>query len=222
MMINADFAHAVMLNTDEMPWRPSPMPGVERRMLYREGDEVAKATSLVRFSAGHHFSTHQHGGGEEFLVLDGVFSDEHGNFPVGSYVRNPVGTGHTPFSDQGCTILVRLWQMQEGDDLSVAVNTRSTDRWESTDSEDVEQLKLHHFQDEDNLMLYWLRASEWQFPCMAQYFELFVIEGELTLNSASFARTHQLLAGYWFRRPFPSHGLMMSATEGTRVLVRTW
>src|SRR6516165_7170873 len=59
------------------------------RPVHRIGDEVARATSVVRYAPKSRFSAHIHGGGEEFLVLDGVFQDEHGDFPVGSYIRNP-------------------------------------------------------------------------------------------------------------------------------------
>jgi anti-sigma factor ChrR (cupin superfamily) len=84
-------------------------------MLDRIGDEVARATSIVRYAPHSHFSPHTHGGGEEFLVLDGVFQDEHGDYPVGTYVRNPPGTAHAPASKDGCTIFVRLWQFRAND-----------------------------------------------------------------------------------------------------------
>src|SRR3546814_13833638 len=99
MEINADFDAAVGLRVDGLVWRPSPMPGVERRMLDRIGGEVARATSIVRYAPGSHFSAHRHDGGEEFIVLDGTFEDEHGDYHAGTYVRNPVGTRHTPRSD---------------------------------------------------------------------------------------------------------------------------
>ena len=81
-------------------------------MLDRIGDEVARATSLVRYAPNSHFPAHEHGGGEEFLVLSGTFSDESGDFPAGTYVRNPPGTRHAPFTRGGCEILVKLRQMQ--------------------------------------------------------------------------------------------------------------
>jgi anti-sigma factor ChrR (cupin superfamily) len=71
-------------------------------MLDRIGDEVARATSIVRCAPNSHFSAHTHGGGEEFFVLDGVFSDEHGDFPAGSYIRNPPSSHHRPGSGPGC------------------------------------------------------------------------------------------------------------------------
>lgn len=89
MEINADFSKPVVMHSDQIEWQPSPMKGVERRMLDRIGDEVARATTIVRYAPGSHFSAHTHTGGEEFIVLDGVFQDEHGDFPAGTYVRNP-------------------------------------------------------------------------------------------------------------------------------------
>ena len=105
--LNADFDKRVALHAADIPWQASPMAGVERRMLDRIGDEVARATTIVRYAPGSQFSAHVHTGGEEFLVLEGVFQDEFGDFPAGSYIRNPPGSKHTPGSEPGCTILVR-------------------------------------------------------------------------------------------------------------------
>lgn len=91
------------------------MKGVDRRMLDRIGGEVARATTIVRYAPNSLFSTHTHTGGEEFVVLDGVFQDEHGDYPAGTYVRNPPTTQHTPGSEQGCTIFVKLWQFDMDD-----------------------------------------------------------------------------------------------------------
>ncbi|AER56367.1 anti-ECFsigma factor, ChrR [Pseudoxanthomonas spadix BD-a59] len=115
MEINADFARPVVAHADQLEWQPSPMKGVERRMLDRIGGEVARATTIVRYAPGSRFSPHTHTGGEEFIVLDGVFQDEHGDFPAGTYVRNPPTTSHTPGSSEGCTIFVKLWQFDMAD-----------------------------------------------------------------------------------------------------------
>ena len=119
MDINADFSVRASAHAHSNAWIPSPMAGVERKMLDRIGDEVARATTIVRYAPGSHFSPHVHTGGEEFLVLEGVFQDEHGDFPVGSYVRNPPTTRHTPGSEPGCTILVKLWQFDLDDRTDV-------------------------------------------------------------------------------------------------------
>jgi hypothetical protein len=115
MELNADFTKRVVVHSEQLEWIASPMPGVDRRMLDRIGGEVARATSIVRYAPGSHFSEHTHTGGEEFIVLDGVFQDEHGDFPAGTYVRNPPTTAHTPGSAPGCVIFVKLWQFDMND-----------------------------------------------------------------------------------------------------------
>jgi len=115
MDLNADFTTRAVVHSQDIPWLASPMAGVDRRMLDRIGDEVARATSIVRYAPGSSFSAHTHTGGEEFIVLDGVFQDDYGDFPAGTYVRNPPTTSHTPGSEPGCTIFVKLWQFDPDD-----------------------------------------------------------------------------------------------------------
>jgi anti-sigma factor ChrR (cupin superfamily) len=115
MELNADFSQRVVVHATRLPWIPSPIAGVERRMLDRIGDEVARATSIVRYAPQSRFPPHTHGGGEEFLVLDGVFEDEHGDYPAGSYIRNPPTSRHTPGSAPGCVLFVKLWQFDPAD-----------------------------------------------------------------------------------------------------------
>src|SRR5262245_2310599 len=126
MELNADFSQRVAVHAAKLPWIPSPMAGVHRRMLDRIGDEVARATSIVRYAPRSHFSPHSHPGGEEFLVLDGVFQDEHGDYPAGFYIRNPPTTRHTPGSEPGCVIFVKLWQFDPEDRTEVRIDTGKT------------------------------------------------------------------------------------------------
>ena len=147
MEINADFTKQVAINSEELDWIASPMPGVDRRMLDRIGGEVARATSLVRYVPNSKFSAHEHTGGEEFIVLEGVFQDEHGDYPVGTYVRNPPTTSHTPGSEPGCTIFVKLWQFDlddrnqfrknMADELEAPVNGVATAHLHKDDREHV-------------------------------------------------------------------------------------
>jgi len=125
MNLNADFGARAAVHATRLDWTPSPIPGVDRRMLDRIGDEVARATSIVRYAPHSHFSPHTHGGGEEFLVLEGVFQDEHGDYPAGTYVRNPPTSSHTPGSEPGCTIFVKLWQFDPRDRRPVRTDTSS-------------------------------------------------------------------------------------------------
>ena len=101
MELNANFDDRIVINTRNNNWVPSPVKGIERNMLDRLGAEFARATSVVRYAPGSSFTPHEHPLGEEFLVLSGVFSDEHGTYPEGTYVRNPPGSTHHAFSDQG-------------------------------------------------------------------------------------------------------------------------
>jgi anti-sigma factor ChrR (cupin superfamily) len=108
MNLNEDYSQRVVLNHNELPWVDSPEAGVHRRLLERLGDEVARATSVVRYDAGARFPEHHHDSGEEILVLEGVFSDETGDYPAGTYIMNPPGSSHAPFSDTGCLLFVKL------------------------------------------------------------------------------------------------------------------
>ncbi len=119
MRIRDDLSQPVIVHAAKLDWVPSPAAGVERRMLFRIGEEVARATSIVRYAPKSAFPRHTHGGGEEIVVLEGVFQDEHGDYPTGSYFRNPPGTSHVPASEPGCTIFVRLWQFREGDQAQI-------------------------------------------------------------------------------------------------------
>ena len=123
MELNADFTKRAVMHGATLPWQASPIIGVERRMLDRVGNEVARATTIVRYAPHSQFSPHTHGGGEEFLVLAGVFQDERGDYPVGTYGRNPPTSHHTPGSASGCTILVKLWQFDPDDRTQVTIHT---------------------------------------------------------------------------------------------------
>jgi anti-sigma factor ChrR (cupin superfamily) len=123
-MLNMDFTQRVVIDTTTQPWVPSPKAGVWRKPLAREEAERGHATSIVRYDAGASFNGHNHPGGEEILVLEGTFSDETGDFTAGTYFRNPLGFRHSPFSKDGCLILVKLHQFQPDDEKRIAIQTR--------------------------------------------------------------------------------------------------
>ena len=126
-MLNLDFQQRVVINTSEQDWIDSPSAGVKRKLLEREEAERGRATSIVEYKPGASFNTHSHPLGEEILVLSGVFSDEYGDYPAGTYLRNPPGSSHAPFSKEGCVLLVKLHQFQQDDTATVRVNTQQTD-----------------------------------------------------------------------------------------------
>lgn len=202
MRINADFDQHVAIDTNTMDWVPSPMKGVDRRMLDRIGDEVARATSLVRYAPESYFSPHTHGGGEEFLVLDGTFVDEHGAYPAGTYVRNPVGSSHTPSSPDGCTIFVKLWQMDPAD--QTFVRTHLDDLPWISSVPGAERASAHKFGDEE---VFFLRLQ----PGYQGYLqdhpggeETYVISGSFSDENGHFP------AGSWIRQPVGSAHTVVS------------
>ncbi len=143
MHVRADLSESALVAPSGWDWVDSPQAGVRRVMLDRVGDEVAVATSLVRYAPESRFPRHDHARGEEFIVLEGEFADEHGRYPPGTYVRNPPGTHHAPFSDPGCLIWVKLRQFHP-DDLEQMVLPLDTPI-----PEDGQQRRvLHEYADE--------------------------------------------------------------------------
>lgn len=126
-MLNLNFSDRVVIKTSEQEWIDSPAAGVRRKLLEREEAERGRATSVVEYKPGARFQTHQHPLGEEIFVLAGVFSDENGDYGAGTYIRNPPGSEHAPFSEPGCKLLVKLHQFQPDDLASVRINTNTTD-----------------------------------------------------------------------------------------------
>jgi anti-sigma factor ChrR (cupin superfamily) len=212
-LINADFSQRVVIATNDLPWVPSPQAGVERRMLDRIGAEVARATSLVRYASHSAFPGHSHGLGEEFLVLEGVFSDEHGDYPAGTYVRNPPGSGHSPRTAPGCTILVKLRQMRRSDHERVVVDS-STATWKPGEVTGYTRLALYSSgaqsgdQPVEQVTMECLLAGV-ALPaveCRGGE-EIFLLAGDLADESASYG------AGTWIRNP-PGYRRKLRSVRG--------
>ncbi len=108
----------------------------------------------MRYAAGSGYSAHTHNGGEEILVLEGIFSDEYGDYPAGTYLRNPPGTSHQPFSKEGCTLLVKLWQFAEDDSTQLRLNTRQGD-WQAGLVDGLSVLPLHEHNGVNTALVRW-------------------------------------------------------------------
>lgn len=216
MEINADFTKRAVVHAADLPWTPSPMAGVDRRMLDRVGAEVARATSIVRYAPGSHFSAHTHDGGEEFLVLEGVFQDEHGDFPAGSYIRNPPTSSHTPGSAPGCVILVKLWQFDPADRTQIRLNTAGLAA--TPDPARPNVLTLPLFQDDRETV----RIETWTAGAAvavgdAGGAEYFVLDGGFAQDGEQFQ------AQSWLRLPVgdTSSPSAQVGANGARVWVKT-
>ncbi|WP_417728670.1 cupin domain-containing protein [Roseovarius sp.] len=213
MRLNADFSQRVVIRPQDYNWVQSPATGVERMMLDRIGQEVARATTIVRFAPESYFEAHTHGGGEEFLVLEGVFSDESGDYPAGSYVRNPIGTSHKPHTKEGCTILVKLYQFDVTDTEQFHIDTRTAEfRPGLVDGLSV--LPLHTAVNENVALVRWAPGTRFTAHRHWGGEEIFVVEG-------TFADEHGTYpAGTWLRSPHLSEHKPFS-DEGCLIYVKT-
>lgn len=210
-MLNMAFDERIVIDTARMDWEASPMPGVWRKPLAREAAESGHTTSIVRFDAESYFSRHTHPLGEEILVLDGTFSDEHKDFGPGSYFRNPPGSAHTPFSKDGCTLLVKLDQFSPDDTAHVHVDTRNTP-WLPGQGR-LEVMPLHDFSGEHVALVKWPAGERFQPHRHFGGEEIFVISGELIDEFGSYP------AGTWLRSPHMSEHLPF-ADEDTLIWVK--
>ncbi|UTW46334.1 cupin domain-containing protein [bacterium SCSIO 12696] len=213
--LNSDFALPVVIRPDDYCWLPSPMPGVERMMLDRIGSEVARATSIVHYAPNSEFSPHTHTGGEEFLVLDGVFADEHGEYPKGSYVRNPIGTAHTPvIGSEGATIFVKLQQFDSNDTEQKIIDT-TNNGWQPGLVDGLSVLPLHEFGSESVALVRWAPNTGFQGHTHWGGEEIFVLEGTFHDEYGSYP------AGSWLRSPHMSSHNPFSKDDGALIYVKT-
>lgn len=210
MRINADFSRRALVVPRSEDWVHSPESGVDRLMLDRIGDEVARATSIVRYAAGSSFPRHSHPKGEEFLVLDGVFSDDTGDFPTGFYVRNPPGSSHAPRSENGCRILVKLRQFDLQDLTPVVIDTSAETGWQDC-GESLKRLPLHEFATEKVEMLRLASGATFELDGGA---ELLIIAGAAECEGRLLGREA------WLRLP-RNATVILSAREATTMWLKT-
>ena len=213
MELNADFGVRAAVHSDELPWIKSPMPGVDRRMLDRIGDEVARATTIVRYAPQSRFSAHVHTGGEEFFVLDGVFEDEHGQFPAGSYIRNPPQSSHTPGSEPGCTIFVKLWQFDLNDRTHVRIDTNKMRFVDPADRQGVSVLPLFSDGSEDVCLEQWDPGASVPVDAPGGI-EVLVLDGAFEEGGERFSRNS------WLRLPRGSRSNASVSEDGARVWIK--
>lgn len=211
MELNADFNERVLVHSDAIDWTASPMPGVDRRMLDRIGGEVARATTIVRYAPKSHFSAHTHTGGEEFIVLDGVFQDEHGDYPEGTYVRNPPTTSHTPGSEPGCTIFVKLWQFDMEDRNQFRKNMADE---LGTPVGGVAKAVLHS-DDRETVSYFHLDPGATLSASQEGGIEILLIAGGMSEGG------DELGKGSWLRLPQGTNLTAVAGDEGAKVWMKT-
>lgn len=213
MNINDDFDRRVAVDTAAVAWTASPQPGVERRMLDRVGGELARATSIVRYAAGAGYTTHAHTGGDEIFVLQGIFSDEHGDYPAGTYLRNPPGSSHTPFSREGCLLFVKFWQFAPDDTGTVHIDT-SKAAWYPAAAPGVSVLPLHEHAGVNTALVRWAPNTRTPPHRHLDGEEILVLAGKFRDENGEYG------PGSWLRSPRGSRHAPRAGPEGAILYVK--
>jgi anti-sigma factor ChrR (cupin superfamily) len=205
--INGDLAARAVMDTNSMEWTASPSGTVWRKRVHLVGaPESGQVTSIVRYQPDASFPAHDHPEGEEILVLEGVFSDEHGDWPAGTYLLNPEGFRHAPFSRQGCLLFVKLRQFPGLDREHHVIDTGKRE-WQPTRRTGVWRKPLYSqpgYTDTTRLER-WDAGTAGETTVYAQGAEFFVLDGEFEDDDGAYP------AGTWLR--IPSGGSHAPATS---------
>ncbi len=213
MDIHSDFGERIVLHTDELVWQPSPQDGVQRKYLDRVGDEVARASSIVLYEPNASFAQHTHDGGEEILVLDGCFSDEKGDYSAGMYLRNPPGSHHAPFSNDGCTLFVKLRQFERSDDQELRINTKASD-WYPGLVPGLSVMPLHEHQGVSTALVQWAPNTVFNPHIHPGGEEIYVLDGVFHDEFGAYPK------GSWIRSPRYSKHAPFTGAEGALIYVK--
>lgn len=215
MKVNADFSHRVVITPKDYQWLDSPVVGVERMMLDRIGAETGHATSLVRYAPNSSFPTHVHDGGEEILVLSGVFSDEQGDYPQGSYLRNPIGSHHQPkIGKEGALIFVKLHQFSTDDKDQINLNT-TAQAWLPGVIDGLSVMPLHSFETTHTALVKWQPNTQFQLHSHFGGEEILVLEGTFYDEHGEYPK------GTWIRSPHLSRHHPYTKDDGAVIYVKT-
>ena len=213
MELNAKLLERAVVDSTQRPWVASPAHGIERRLLERDGDEVARATSIVRYLPGSHFGAHLHGLGEEIYVLEGELRDEHGRYPTGTWIKNPAGSVHAPFTDTGCLLFVKLRHLDPEDQERVVIQAAGG-RWSAGRAPGVERMRFGRYGDAETGLARFApgaRSARHDHPGGE---EVLVLEGSYQDEFGRYTR------GTWIRSPHGSSHLPRSEA-GCLLFIKT-
>ena len=191
--LNINLDKRVCIDTNAIEWLGSPADGVLRKPLEKEFAEHGRTTSIVQFMPGASFPEHNHPLGEEIFVLEGVFSDERGDYPAGTYIRNPPGSKHSPFSKEGCTLFVKLDQFDPMDAEPVLIDTKAEQMRPGIGN--LKVLSLHAIGTEGSALVFWPAGEKFQAHRHWGGEEILVLDGELKDEHGSYPK------GCWLRSP---------------------
>ena len=214
MLINNDLTARAVSFADEARWLPSPVAGIDVRVLEQAGDDTGRTTSVIRYQPHRRSPFCVHALGEEILVLEGACTDEDGAYPAGTYVRNPPGSGSAPWSDGGCVLFVKRGQFHPEDRERIVTDLRSAE-WFPGLSRGIAVLPLHGFGSERVSLVRWAPETCFvphQHPAGE---EIFVLDGAVEDEEGRYT------TGSWLRsppgsqhRPFSLEGCLLYAKIG--------
>ena len=209
--LNMDFDEPVCMLPDQYDWVASPADGVSRVPLERVSPESGHKTSFVQFSPDSYFPAHAHPLGEEIYVLEGVFSDEFGDYPAGTYLRNPPGSHHLPFTKDGCTLFVKLDQFNPDDTEKVVL--RPEDQHWRPGLGNLRVSALHNYGTESTALVFWPANEVFQRHAHWGGEEIVVIKGKFIDEFGEYP------SGSWIRSPHLSEHFPR-VEEETLILVK--
>jgi anti-sigma factor ChrR (cupin superfamily) len=220
--IHGDLSLRTVVDSKTLSWIPSPAGAVLRKRMHLVGPpESGQVTSVVQYQPGSRFHSHEHPEGEEILVIDGVFSDEHGDWPAGTYLLNPEGFRHAPYSRAGCTLFVKLRQFPGRDRQHIVVDTVNSP-WEITGGRELKRLYSQPGYEDSMRLERWPSGSiidEREFPRGA---ELFVLRGTFEDENGTYdAHTWLRLPPQSRHRPSTADGCALYIKEGGFAYLRS-
>lgn len=210
--LNMDLEKRVFIDTQKNQWQGSPAEGVLRKPLEKAFSEHGRTSSMVQFMPGAAFPEHTHPLGEEIFVLEGVFSDERGDYPAGSYLRNPPHSKHSPFSKAGCTLFVKLDQFDPLDLQTVVIDTQNQPMQQGIGH--LQVLSLHSFGNESCALVFWPAGEKFQPHRHWGGEEILVLEGEFIDEYCRYPK------GSWLRSPHLSEHFPF-VEQDTLIYVKT-
>jgi anti-sigma factor ChrR (cupin superfamily) len=215
MEFRADFGRREVVRPDGEAWRPAPMTGAEYHVLDSLGDKVARKTSIVRCAAGAPFNANGRGDGEEFLVLAGSLHDDAGDYPAGTYVRNPVGTAHASWvGPDGAVLFVKLRQVAAADTQRVVIDTRAA-RWSQGLVPGLTVLPLHEHGSEHVALVRWAPMTRFRPHQHWGGEEILVLDGVFEDKHGTYPK------GTWLRSPHLSAHHPFTGPQGALIYVKT-
>ncbi len=191
--LRMNLQHRAVVTPADYTWVSSPSAKVERMPLEREAAESGRTTSVVRYLPSASFPAHAHPKGEEILVLEGVFEDDYGSYPAGTYLRNPSGTSHSPASATGCLLFVKLCQFADDDHTQMVRDTQSEPFRPGHGN--LRVLPLYQHGTESAALVFWPAGEKFLPHTHVGGEEIFVISGEFKDEHGSYPK------GSWLRSP---------------------